>query len=36
MSLKIIHCADVHFDSAMSGLDAKKVNIRMCGIILIT
>ncbi|MBQ3118347.1 MAG: metallophosphoesterase [Clostridia bacterium] len=28
MSLKIIHCADVHFDSAMSGLDAKKVNIR--------
>ncbi len=28
MSLKIIHCADVHLDSAMSGLDAKKVNIR--------
>ena len=29
MSLKIIHCADVHFDSAMSGLaDASKVNIR--------
>ena len=28
MSLKIIHCADVHFDSAMSGLDTKKVNIR--------
>ena len=29
MSLKIIHCADVHFDSAMSGLpDTSKVNIR--------
>ena len=28
MSLKIIHCADVHLDTAMSGLDAKKVNIR--------
>ncbi len=29
MSLKIIHCADVHFDSAMSGLpDSSKVNIR--------
>lgn len=29
MSLKIIHCADVHFDSAMSGLpDVSKVNIR--------
>lgn len=28
MSLKIIHCADVHFDSAMSGLDTQKVNIR--------
>lgn len=28
MSLKIIHCADVHFDSAMSGVDPKKVNIR--------
>jgi len=29
MSLKIIHCADIHFDSAMSGLsDSSKVNIR--------
>ena len=29
MSLKIIHCADVHFDSVMSSnLDASKVNIR--------
>ncbi len=29
MGLKIIHCADVHFDSAMSGIgDATKVNIR--------
>ena len=29
MSLKIIHCADVHFDSAMSGLaPLSKVNIR--------
>lgn len=29
MALKIIHCADVHFDSAMSGLaDTSKVNIR--------
>ena len=29
MALKIIHCADVHFDSVMSGIkDPKKVNIR--------
>ncbi len=29
MALKIIHCADVHFDLAMSGLsDQSKVNIR--------
>lgn len=29
MALKIIHCADIHFDSAMSGLtDTSKVNIR--------
>ena len=29
MSLKIIHCADVHFDSAMSGITPlSKVNIR--------
>jgi len=29
MGLKIIHCADVHFDSAMSGIaDISKVNIR--------
>lgn len=29
MGLKIIHCADVHFDSAMSGIEeSAKVNIR--------
>ena len=29
MALKIIHCADIHLDSAMSGIkDLKKVNIR--------
>lgn len=29
MALKIIHCADIHFDSVMSGIkDPKKVNIR--------
>lgn len=29
MAIKIIHCADIHFDSAMSGIkDTKKVNIR--------
>lgn len=29
MGLKIIHCADIHFDSAMSGMqDMSKVNIR--------
>ncbi len=29
MTKKIIHCADIHFDSAMSGIkDSKKVNIR--------
>ncbi|MBQ3181807.1 MAG: DNA repair exonuclease [Clostridia bacterium] len=29
MTKKIIHCADVHFDSVMSGIkDSKKVNIR--------
>lgn len=29
MALKIIHCADIHFDSAMSGIsDRTKVNIR--------
>lgn len=29
MPLKIIHCADIHFDSVMSGIkDPKKVNIR--------
>ena len=29
MALKFIHCADIHFDSAMSGLsDQSKVNIR--------
>jgi len=29
MSLKIVHCADIHFDSAMSGLsDTSKINIR--------
>lgn len=29
MALKIIHCADIHFDSAMSGIkDQSKLNIR--------
>lgn len=28
MSLRIIHCADVHMDPVMSGLDERKVNIR--------
>ena len=29
MNLKIVHCADIHFDSAMSGIkDTSKLNIR--------